>query len=203
MRQITQHIYEFDELSDEAKEKARKIFKDDHYFYGYHLDNETSLRAFYRMFDVDIKSWGYCHGRPNVQFHLSDLWYEYNILDMTGIRLLKYIINNFYDDITDPKPILKDGIAKCRFSKISRSRSCVLTGFYLDNVLLQPIYDFLAKPDENTTIYDLVKAGLDAWALACHEDVERCYSNENIRAHININTYEFFENGEMYAAGGG
>lgn len=96
MQTIELNIYEFSELSDSAKRKAIEWYRDR--IDGQHLYDEVidSVKALCDTF-------GFTIGR-----RYSDIGTGYisdSVLDMTGIRLYKHIINHFYSDLFKPRYI--------------------------------------------------------------------------------------------------
>lgn len=77
---------------------------------------------------------------------------------------------------------------------------CPFTGFYMDDVLLQPIHDFIKKPlkYKHWTMEDLLQDCLNSWLIACDEDYEYCQSREYAIDCIQVNEYEFYVNGSKY-----
>lgn len=56
MRQETINIYRFEELSDDAKEKAREWFRTD-YEFTWSDENLDSIKVFCNVFDVTLRDW--------------------------------------------------------------------------------------------------------------------------------------------------
>lgn len=189
-------IYKFEELTEESKEKARRIFRTANHVNGYAWDNENndSLKAFLDLFNCSLKRGGY------VRCNDSDTG------EMEGLRLYKYIMNNFYDDIYKPKSYwINDGIRNCvgmnsktRYSKIFKVwDNCSLTGYCMDNDLLQPVIDFLKKPS-GTCFNDLLTSCYESWEYTVKKEQEYQDSNKAIDENISINEYEFYEDGSLY-----
>lgn len=185
MKTITKtiNVYEFSELSDKAKQKAIYDFYQDVDFAWVDENNDT-LKRFCDVFDCRIK-------RDGLQLRKDN-----TVSDMSGIRLLKYLHNNYYNDLFKPK-YLGHVKNKAKYSKCQRDTSCVLTGYYMDEDMLQPIYDFMKKSDENTTFQDLIDRCLDAFNRAVEQDAEYQQSEEYFEDMCEANGYTFDVNGKM------
>lgn len=199
MRTIEITVYTIDELSEKAKEKAYHNWLQQN-DYPWENENRKTLEEFCRIFPVKVIDWSYGYWDNYIHFQFTG---DENIENLSGLRLLKYIYNNYYDCLFKGKFYYKEKYVngkyeyKCRRSKIIKDNSCVLTGYDLDDVILKPIYDFLKKPKEYITFYDLMKECLNTWVKACSEDYQYCTSMEYFIELSRINGWEYRENGEM------
>ena len=161
-------------------------------------ENENSLKGFENIFPIKSTNWEY--GYQNfINYKLDTIDYD-EVWEFTGIRLLKWLVNNYWNDLFKPKYIgnleSKKGFHPV-YSKCTFDNSCVLTGYCLDNDILDPIYNFIKKPDEST-LEDLLYDCLQSWVFACRNDYEYQQSDEYITEEILANEYEFTADGEMY-----
>jgi len=212
-------VYTFAELSDDAKENVFNEFRESIDDYFWHNDNAETLKAFEDIFPIKHSDYRYgCQNYINSSIEESaiDYYYSTEILEFTGIRLYKYIVNNYSEYLF--KPAYKksfDGHKKHKrirnkiadhtkkkycsyYSGISFDDSCVLTGYCIDDDILKPIYDFLKKPDKTSTLEDILKDCLEEWLSACNRDYEYQFSEEAIIETIDANDYEFTEDGKIY-----
>ena len=193
-------VYSFDELSEKAKENAHNEFlNEEHYFWG--DDNQKTLDAFCAVFPITAKDWEYGYrnyisgSMPTADSDTEKAYY-----DFTGIRLLKYIVNNYWHYLFKRKFI---GSLKNKekftpiYSRCQCESCCVLTGYCIDDAILQPIYDFLKKPDKTSTFEDILKDCLESWIIACNKDYEDSCSQEYFTEHAEANNYEFTEDGKL------
>jgi hypothetical protein len=184
-------IYKFSELPEDTQEKVIEHFREgDQNFWS--KENEETLKAFEEFFPVKIKDWEY-GVRNYINFTLTC---DETIEPLTGVRLLKYILNNYGTRLFKPK-YLKHVKGKARYSRINKDTCCVLTGYCIDDDTLQPIYDFLKTPSNSVTLQDLMNDCLHAWVFACRRDYEHAYSDEAIKETIDANEYEFTEEGKL------
>lgn len=196
MRTIEITVYTIDELSEKAKERAyHKWLEAD--WYPWEKENKKTLEEFCKIFPIKVTDWTYGGYKDYIEFEFLDD----DIKDLAGLRLLRYIYNNYFDYLYKGKYYLKydptTGKYKGRRSKIILDNCCPLTGYYLDNVILEPIYNFLKKPKDYITFYDLMVKCLDAWVKECSKDYQYCTSMEYFIELSRINGWEYRENGEM------
>lgn len=222
MKTIEVNLYSFNELSDKAKERAMSDYLSNGFEYHWMKENIETLNKFADLFDIKIVNYYLSSDRCDVRYRLSQ---NDNILELKGIRLLKYLMNNFGSDLFKPefrsmgklgltdKPIkhkrVKSSLitANCPnkgkysnsyYSAISKNNSCVLTGYCIDDDILQPIYNFLKKPCKNTSFEDLIHECIGSFETAVKQDCEYQESEEYIAEHFEVNNYEFTEDGEIH-----
>lgn len=193
MRTVTVNIYKIDELSRKAQRRAYEHWLEKAE-YPWHDDNVRTLHAFEKIFPIKIKGFEYRfeygEGRNYIHFTFTE---DENIENLSGIRLLKYIYNNYFDYISSKKIFY--GKSKTRKSKIIYSLDYALTGYCMDEAILGPIYKFLKKP-ENITFYVLIRRCLNSWLDVCRDDVEDYFSFKNFLDIASINNWEYTENGD-------
>ena len=68
----------------------------------------------------------------------------------------------------------------------------------MDNEILDPIYKFLDKPDENCDFKQLMSRCLNAWIEACDNDYQYCTSMEYFIEESQANDWEYTEDGRQY-----
>ena len=202
MRQITQNIYKFDELSDNVKTKVLNHFRnnvDVTYIYEEVGDTRDTFMDMVKGFEP----------KENIK----------------GLRLRTYILNNFYNDIFKPKyysvnfsrniPINHNRIDS-HYSKPAKhywfsyysgcqvEYSCPLTGVTWDFDVLQPIMDLIAyKAEQRKELNDLnwktlIRKCLESLSNAEDSEIEYQHSDEAVTEFIKSMDYEFYENGDVY-----
>lgn len=216
MRTITTNVYQFDELSEMAKQSAIEKYRNTDYDYSFYYDElKDSIKAMCEVFNIKTgnRSW-------------SDLNFgniDDNILQLAGVRLYKYIMNNYYSDLFKPKylkhgelsaikkpslPMKKQSLitSDCSnkrlysisyYSNINKDNSCVLTGVCYDMDILDPVYNFLRNTDKGTNFKDLFNSIEHAISKAFECIDEWVNSDEFIIEEIQANNYEFTENGQL------
>jgi len=209
MKTVITEVYTFDELSETAKNKAienyRYNYNDNSFYFDEIID---SVKKVIELFNLKTgREWSDI--RTN---HIDE-----NILQLSGARLFKYLINNYGNDLFTPKYIkCIDKEFRCKlficevktgrngnkytfvYSKTKRDNSCVLTGCCYDEDILKPIYDFLKKPEANTTFEDLMNEIGDAISKTFSDTEEWINSSEFISEQFESNNYEFTEDGNIF-----
>lgn len=77
------------------------------------------------------------------------------------------------------------------------TKECPFTGYYMDEMILKPLHDFLDDPDDRT-LEDLARECADAWVDAVVQDMEYQISDEYLTEHADANEYLFYESGRRY-----
>jgi hypothetical protein len=218
MRTIRTKIYSFNELSKEAQEKAIENFRNNNLTFDFiYSDAESTVKAFCEAFNVKTgnHSWLDCNTS-----NIDD-----DILNLTGLRLRKYILNNFGSTLykrkyiksffseTEPKiwhPLRryektfsrrenKNGFWITYSSNIFFESSCNLTGMCYDDDIMKPIYDFLElRTFDNTNFEDLLNSCFDAMRETLEKEEEYMYTDEYISEEILANEYEYTESGKLF-----
>ena len=163
----TYTLYRITELSEEAKEKAHSEWLCNRYFYGWTHENRQTLDTFCERFGIVCRNWRYdaCNYSYDYRSRQEDC-----IDGLNGWRLAAYLMNNHWNDLYTPKYFWKG--TKGRKSRIFVDACCPLTGYYIDNRILDPIYQFLKSPTENITFDSLMNECLDSFFRACRDDME-------------------------------
>lgn len=209
MQQITETytVYSFDELSEAAQQKAIKSFRNKDYDNQSYFDEVTdSVKAVIELFNLKT-------GRRYSDIRSSHI--DDDILNLKGVRLYKYLMNNYYNELFKPKYIKSvDRVLKGKqfifevkknykgdpytqiYSKLNRVGDCPLTGVCYDNDVLAPVYSFLKKIID-ITFEDLIKEIENAITKAYNDVEEWVNSDEFIKDEIENNGYTFLENGTM------
>lgn len=155
MRTIETTVYSFDELSDEAKEKA---IREHHRFVEYPWFSECldSLKTFCAEFRVNV-----------TDYTLSDC-YRASIS-------------------TDATPKHFRGLKLSSFD-----REAMPTGFCFDCDLRYTFHDEFKRTGD---AFDAFQTALEEFLSSVRKDIEWHYSDEAITEHMQINGYEFTEDG--------
>ena len=214
MRIEETRVYKFEELTDDAKQNAVGQFAGHDELYCWSTENTDTLKAFCEMFCIDSPNfqYGFCNAFIDTVKYNT----ENDIAELTGVRLLKYLINVFWDDVYKPQfkgsmghhtkhKRTKNITAKTTkneysvyYSAIFYDACCPLTGYGMDYDILQPLLDFMQCPDKHSTIDDIINACLSSWLSACSAEYEYAYSTEAITETIESGDYEFTENGIIF-----
>lgn len=208
MRTIRTKVYKFVELSEEAKEKAVSSYRSREHDYSFYYDEIiSSVKKVVELFDLKT-------GREWTDLRTSHI--DDTICELSGVRLYKYIINNYGKDLFKPlyiksidRPVKwKQFICKVHkgnsgeytilYSKYKTDNSCPLTGVCYDNDILQPVYSFLSRPEKSTTFESLISEVEYAIQKTFDNTEEWVNSDEFISEEIESNEYEFTKDGKQF-----
>ena len=210
MKTIEINLYSFDELSDKAKEKALKEYIENEDFSFIWEEAHEKVKAFCDK--TIVKTYQDSWLEPNFN-NIDD-----SILNLTGVRLMKYFINNFvflykrkdlksFDGHKNHKMITNktvqskgksNGKKYCfATSNIQKETSCNLTGVCYDDDFLKPIYDFLQKPTKNKTFEDIICECFYNLKKSIENEIEAKQTIEYFAELCEMNNYYFTEQGEM------
>lgn len=214
MKTKTINLYQFNELSDEAKGKAINKWRDQEYNNTPWFIDEAgkSFEKFAGIFSIKWNNIDYEEPHRNdYQIQLDD-----QILELSGQRLATYIWNHYRNDIFQGKyygeliDTFKDGtkipvskehpIGKRhvkRYSHVFVSSCCVMTGVCYDDDLLNPIYEFLNKPNENVNFETLLNDCIYSLCHSVSSEIEHQMSDEVITETLIANEYWFDEEGNL------
>ena len=211
METIELQVYSFSELSESAKRKALNDYVNREDFAYIYDDAYKTVKEFNDLFKLK-------EGRNS--------WLEYqhnfddNILELKGLRLRTYLINNFEYGIRQGKYIKTiDGhrAIKCfshknwqtregkkfthLYSKLHFDNWFALTGVCYDDNILEPIYNFIDKyrgTDSHLTIIDLLDDCFATLEKAVEREIAYLMSEEAYEEHCDANDYRFTEDGKIW-----
>jgi len=211
MRTIRTKIYKFNELTEKAKQTAINKFRNDGIDTDYIYDEAyNTVKEFHELFGTkeDSRSWLDVHTG-----HIDD-----NIMNLKGLRLRTYVINNFGSKLYKGKYFslwskteksykhYKDGypVLKSRYSKVIFDNCCTLTGVCYDQSILQPVYDFIENYKLKADYYSymdfetLINDCFAELSKDIDNEVEAINSDMAIAENIEANEYEFTIDGRCF-----
>lgn len=210
---ITKEAFAFSELDSDSQDKAIEQYRNRMYEfadYAWSGDNEASLRAFEAIFPIKVKDWSYGGCGQGSNYIEFDMTCDDEVADLQGLRLSKYLWNNYRRELYKGKyyslphnRVIKHKRVKSKkfdngnvhnayYSAINLEHSCVLTGYCLDEDLLDCVYALLDWKDhkslsyswQETSFEQLMKDCLDAWVTACASDYDYQFTDEAIREQL-------------------
>jgi hypothetical protein len=197
MKKIELTIYKLSELSENAQEKAYAEWLES-FEYLSADDNKECLDKFCKIFNVKVKKWEYGY-RNYIDFEFN---VNSRISELSGQRLATYLWNHYELLIYSKKyySVFAKGKYKSRHSRIKLEKySCPLTGYIIDNALLDKIWKFMDEPDKHRTFHDLIQEGLNNWIAECGKDYEQCQSFEAFSETSNANEWHYTEYGKFFS----
>ena len=214
MKTIRTKVYQFNELTEQAKEVAINWYRNDgNDGYIYADEIIESVKKVAELFNLKF-------GREYTDVRTSHI--DDNIMELKGIRLYKYIVNNYWSSLFKRKylgcigdnRVIKHRMSKTNFydmkkgarvnssnfiySNIQYDNSCTLTGVCYDMDILQPVYDFLEKPNTSTTFEDLMNEIESAISKTFQQNEDWVNSDEYITEQIEANEYDFTKDGNRF-----
>jgi len=198
-------VFSFDELSEEAKEyaigKEREHMEHDFIW----EDMRLTVEAFCNLFNVKTGNRSWLEYEKN---------FDDSIAEMTGVRLMKWILNNHVlwkrktlkfingKHIVHPyfnahRKDYKGEPYSIARSRIKKDNSYILTGMCYDYTVMKPIYDFIARPD-NSDWYDLLDSCFHEAREAIEEEIEYRESDEAIIEDLNDKDAKYTADGREF-----
>jgi len=222
MRTVTPkpfNVYEFDELSDEAKQKAIKGQRD----FEMEIENpwadewRDTLHKIEELFDIEVDFDSY--NQHSISWR--KWWnkeYGEEMLNLSGNRALSFLWNNYGRYIYKGKYYsCHDRWENGKYHYVSRrskctlvSGDCPLTGVCYDNDALDPLWNFIEGKDKssccsrwihfkNRSVKDIIEDCVDSLCDAWDKEEEYRLSDEGLVDSIKSNGYEYYEDGTLYA----
>jgi hypothetical protein len=220
MKTVKVKVFSLSELSEKAQQRAHDDYQSTHDEIAWSDENRQTLEAFEKVFPIQITDWSYGGRGEGVTFR-SDM--DGKVEELSGVRLATYLWNNYKNQLFEEKyykswqTLTRVSHKKVKSEKMTKEtgwtnpevlgkywnkykglqleHSCVLTGYCMDDEILDPIYAFLDKP-RNINFLDLLEECFDAWIKACNRDVDYQNSFEYFEKEAEANDYEFLESGK-------
>lgn len=160
-------------------------------------DYLPAIRKGLQIFGFDLSDYSFDWSGESVSnWRLSTPHYtawDRDAEDFTGIRLYKYILNNFADE----KPFY---IRNKRNKVVSVVPVWDERNDSLDSpefAFFKPVREFLRKPCKHTTLEDLMNECIEAVLTAGSKEWEYQTSDEAVKEYCEANGYEFDEDGDL------
>lgn len=181
-------IYSYDELSDDAKEKAREYFRHNDYEYAWTDEWNDSINAFCKVMPVERGDYQIGAFYPSYQ---HCVFTDDDAAELYGVRAYKWLLNNGYNGAFNKYT------GEFETAQKIIEGTCPLTGYCGDCDLFYPIAEFMKKPG-NRALSELFQDCFDSWLKAYQSDLEYQNSDEYIEESIIANEYEFTKDGKFY-----
>lgn len=205
MREVTTTVYQFNELSDEAKKKAIEAWRYSIAERADEADNDdyqSCLAEMEMAFDICVSNWEVDSCSHHYRFSIvSDRFSEY---EDDPKMLLRYI-NKVYFLIYKGKYYGNlyrgnDGewVHKKRYSKVLRELNCPLTGMWVDYAAEEAMKNAFEYVRNGKTIREFLDDMLNKFFSCWEDDMYHHLSDEYVEEEIINNGYEFLEDGSRY-----
>lgn len=212
MRTVRTKVYKFNELTEDAKQKAiqhRREHFDNSYIYE---DARATVNAFNEIFNTQTSNRSFLEVRTG---HMED-----DILNLSGLRARTYLYNNYFTELYQGKyynvkanhPLKHRRVKSTTYkngnthnayrSAITLENSCVLTGMCYDENMLEPLYKFMEKydhkQDQHTTLEDLFTECFETLRITLEREEEYLNSDAHITEELEQYESEFLATGHYF-----
>lgn len=192
MREVVKMVYTYDELSEEAKERAIEEISEIPACDDW-SDEEASIKAIANHIgaEVDYSVGAFTHSYVSFDVSLGD-----DVSDLRGVRAYKWIWNNWISPLYSPKVRFSREHKKLE-SKCQSWISCPFTGYYMDDCIRVAWKSFCDNLDSKSDVEDFIT---ELEGIACkwwQEDMESRYEREYIE-EMYVDDYEYLEDGTIY-----
>ena len=199
MRTITTTLYLFDELSDEAKEKAIENYRCSMCAFAWQEEMIDSIEAIAKAMNCKAEWYSYDGITYDVSFFSQE---TEDIESLSGKRAWAYIWNNYLYPCRKYKTYYAfyyDGRKNwTRKSKISFGwNDCPFTGYCADCCFIEAWMEWKKNFNKYSTVGDFIELVAEKLGEEWTSDNEYQISDEYISEFLEINEYEFNEEGEM------
>ena len=204
MRKRITKVYNFNELSDEAKEKAIETHRFD-FCDAWSWENWKSVKAIANACGLDIITT--IHNTGFANFELENVNNYNDIIVLRGRRAVAYIYNNWIKPNMNGKYYATPGkwingvyTYMHTRSKCTLEFSCPFTGYYMDDCLIIAYKKFCECVRINPLfdIGDFIDVISECVSEFLQNDYDYSISDEHIAELLTANSYEFLENGVDY-----
>lgn len=189
MKKLEVKSYNFRELSQGAYNVAYENWKElCDYDSDLHLE---SLSKFCEVFNVDIINFD-DDGLVNFDLMVSE-----ETKNIRGIVLKRYLMENHFNHLFIKKVNYSENEYGDKKTEITFINTKVLTDHYFDDLILEPIYNFLENMDSNTTLKGLIGKCLYTWVHYDNQEEELCTSYQAFEDYCKYNNTRFNKDGEI------
>ena len=205
MRTITNtfNVYSFEELSEEAKEKAIDNFRYDGSYLSWQDETVNSIEKISKAMNCIAE----CYSYDGIKYYVSFTSNEYEDIEaLKGKRAYAYIVNNYLMPNKSYKTYWKDRCIYADGRKNWKRKSnlfynwdnCPFTGYYMDCCFIEAWKKWEKNFNKNSTVEDFIELVANNLAEDWTKDNEYQQTDEYIIEMIEINDYEFLEDGRQY-----
>lgn len=170
-RKVTVNVFSIEELEDKVREKLYDKWLGESYYFW---ENESmeSIKEFCKFFNCELREY----------------WVDWNGYDFDVFCAV--------DEESDVREIVESNYAYMKkYAQYGSSESCELTGYCLDDDLLEPIRKYLEGKSTYATYYYLMQDCLGKAFYSMQKDIEYSQSMECFMEECEGNGYLFTEKG--------
>lgn len=202
MRTIEYQIYRYDELSEQAQKVAIESMKDEISNARINSDSAeylNTLDKIQQIFEVNIYDWRVDEYNLYFRFNFTNIDEE---TENEPRLLLRYLNNNVLPCIDNRKRYYTRGYKASRKSKIifENEYDCCITGTWTDHAIDDALNNIKKSLKKHLNAREFVENLLEGFFKQWQNDCEYACSDECIAEEIEVNDYEFYEDGKPYFA---
>lgn len=174
MKTIETTVYNFNELSDKAKEKAREWYRNTNQDYNWSDESLASLKALANHFGGELKDY-------SIEWHQnspSDATFSMPEMEASEIESKLSALGSF-----NPETLQGHG-------------DCKLTGFCADESAIDGFRKAWHTGERN--LEKLMDAAFESWLTDAQAECTAQFEDESVDESIIANEYTFTENGKRF-----
>ena len=200
MRTIEQHIYRYDELSEQAQKVAIESMKEEISNVRIESDSyeyRNTLDKIEHIFGVKVYNWDVNEYNPYFRFEFTNIEED---TENEPRLLLRYLNTNVLPYIDNKKRYYSKTARVSRKSRIlcNDSYNYCLTGCWCDDAIDNALNNIGQSLKKHLNAREFVESILEGFFEQWRNDYEYAISDECITEEIEVNDYEFYENGKPY-----
>ena len=192
--QKTYTLFTLSELDDEARQRAYADWLAKGRDYPYVYENRNTLEAFCNLFRIVCANYRYDSYTYAYRFRTG---HGEETERLSGVRLLAYLYNNFHAELYKPKTYWTKDRKRGRKSRIFVTCECPFTGVVSDDIILQPLMNFMRSPD-GRNFKELMRDCLENFFRSCRDDCEYVESEEYFTNESHSNNWEYLIDGTLF-----
>ena len=200
MRTIEQHIYRYDELSEQAQKVAIESMKEEISNVRIESDSyeyRNTLDKIEHIFGVKVYNWDVNEYNPYFRFEFTNIEED---TENEPRLLLRYLNTNVLPYIDNKKRYYSKTARVSRKSRIlcNDSYNYCLTGCWCDDAIDNALNNIGQSLKKHLNAREFVESILEGFFEQWRNDYEYAISDECITEEIEVNDCEFYENGKPY-----
>jgi hypothetical protein len=178
----TYEVYTFDELDDDAKDKAHQDYLCTGYYWSRHREWWDSAHAFSRIAPMSIIRADVAMGHVDCSWDGGDQWEYGDVRNLEGIRAWKWLNNNGW----------------FKWAREEAKGKCSMTGYCEDAPFGDAFLEYENNPARTPTLEQVFCEAFQAWVYEARSDLEYHETLEHFEEMAEINEWRFYADGSFY-----
>lgn len=193
MKKITVNLYEYNELSETAKQKAHDDYLSTGFDSASSYDFRTTLYKFCAAFGVNLIEWQVDEFNHSFRFSVNEPD------KMDARRFATWVYNNFGHVLTEGRSYYKG--TKRHVSRVMTDEyywQYALTGCCYDGDIIEPVKKCIEREEAFDSMEELIEDCFNSFFAAWKKQIEYENSEEYFTEVCEANEWYFTESGEFY-----